>query len=263
MKEKNLKILTILNAIAFVIMVTVNALSSILHINGVLPEEVSDTYANLFAPAGITFTIWGAIYLALLLFVLYGLGLFKGKKGFSLESVKRIKYCFVISSVANAAWIFAWHNFKIGISLVLMLVIFVSLLLTFLRINKGELSNKEKLFVRIPFSLYFGWITIATIANVTTYLVSAGWNGFNLAESTWMIIIAIIGLLITGATILKFKNVAYGLVAIWAYSGILIKHLSESAFNGEYTGVIITVSVSLALLVVSTVLAGFKKTKNN
>lgn len=80
MKENNLKVLKIFNAIAFVIMVTINALSSILPINGVLPEDVSDSYANLFAPAGITFTIWGVIYLSLLLFVLYSFGLFKGKK---------------------------------------------------------------------------------------------------------------------------------------------------------------------------------------
>ena len=263
MKENKFVALKTINALTFIGMLTVNALANILPINNIGTGNVSDSYPNLFAPAAITFSIWGVIYLLLALFVLYSFGVFKGKSGYSDESVKRIKLCFAISSIANTAWIFAWHYQKIGISLLLMLVIFVTLMFTYLRIRKDELTKKEKLFVSVPFSVYFGWITIATIANVVTYLVSIGWNGFNIAQPIWMISIVIIGLMISGATILKNKDVAYGLVIVWAYTGILIKHLSEKAFNGEYTGVIITVSVSLVLLVVTTVLAGLKKIKNN
>ena len=246
---------------AFAVMVTINALANILPINNISTGEVSDSYPNLFAPAPITFAIWGVIYLLLALFVLYSFGLFKGKKGYSSEAIKRIKYCFIISSVANSAWIFAWHNQMIGLTVILMAVIFVTLLLAYIRIGSEKLTMKEKAFVKLPFSVYFGWITIAAIANITTYLVSIGWNGFNIAEPVWMIMIAVVGLLIGGGTTIIKKDVAYGLVIIWAYAGILIKHLSQSGFAGEYTGVIITVSVSQVIMAAGVVLAAAKQIK--
>lgn len=261
MSDKKLNTIKIINMVTFLAMVTVNALANILPINGVGTGEVSDFYANLFAPAGITFAIWGVIYLLLALFVLYSFGAFKGKKGYSNEAIKRIKLCFALSSVANTAWIFAWHYKKIGITLILMLVIFITLMLTYLRIRKEELTKKEQAFVSVPFSVYFGWITIATIANAVTYLVSIGWRGFGVGENIWMIVIVIVGLLLGAATVLKNKDIAYGLVIIWAYAGILIKHLS-TAFNAEYTGVIITVSISIAVMIIAVLNVLLKKVKN-
>lgn len=259
MKEQKFMVLKVINAVTFIGMVTVNALANILPINGIGTGDVSDTFPNLFAPAAITFSIWGVIYLLLALFLLYSFGVFKG----SDESIKRINLCFALSSIANTAWIFAWHYKKIGVALILMVVIFTTLMLTYIRIRKETLTKKEKIFVSVPFNVYFGWITIATIANVVAYLVSINWNGFTINEPIWMIAIVVVGLLIAGATILKNKDIAYGLVIIWAYAGILIKHVSSAGFNSEYLGVIITVSVSIILLVASTILTGIKKTKEN
>ena len=259
--SKKLTVLKIFNAITFIMMVTVNALANIMPINNITTGEVSDSYPNLFAPAPITFAIWGVIYLLLALFVLYSLGLFKGKKGYSTEAIGRIKLCFIISSVANSVWIFAWHNKMISLTLIMMAIIFVTLMLTYIRIGSGELTAKEKVFVKLPFSVYFGWITIASIANITTYLVSIGWNGFNAPEQMWMIIVVAAGLLICGTTTVLKKDVAYGLVILWAYTGILIKHLSKNGFAGEYTGVIIAVSISLLLLAAGTILAAVKQMK--
>jgi len=130
-----------------------------------------------------------------------------------------------------------------------MVVILVCLIIINQTINKVNLQFSEKLFIRLPFSIYFGWITVATIANATTLLVSLGWDGFGISEPTWTVVIIIIGLIIGIVTMLKNRDIAYGLVIIWAYIGILIKHTSASGYASQYNGVITTVIVSIVLLI--------------
>lgn len=259
--ENDIKAYKWLNAITFLLMVVVNALANILPINGIPTGAVSDSYPNLFAPAGLTFSIWGLIYLLLAGFVLYQLGVFKGKSGYSLEAVKRIGWYFSISSLANIAWIFSWHYKMIPLSMLLMVVILITLILAYIGINKAPLSLKEKIFVRTPFSIYFGWITVATIANVTTLLVSLGWDGFGISQQVWTIIALAAGLVIGVATTLKNKDIAYGLVILWAYAGIMLKHLMPTGFASQYPGVIIAVAISLGIIIASIVLVGINAGK--
>lgn len=262
MKDNSLKTIKIINLVTFLGMITVNALANILPINGIGTGAVSDAYPNLFAPDALTFSIWGVIYLLLALFLLYSFGLFKDKGDHGDDAIKRIGLCLAFSSLANTGWIFAWHYDKIGLALILMLAIFITLMFTYIRIRKDQLTKKEKIFVSIPFSVYFGWITIALIANIVTYLVSIGWNGFGLVLSTWMIIVTVAGLIIGAATVIKNSDIAYGLVIIWAYLGILIKHLSIISYNALYKDVILTVSISVALMIVSVIYVMLKKIKN-
>ena len=245
MKETKRRILGIMDFLAFAMMVTVNALANILPIGGVGTGEVSDAYPNLFAPAAITFSIWGIIYFLLLLFVLYALGAF-GKKG-GFEAAKSASMPFIISSLANTAWIFSWHYQIIPLSLALMVTILIFLMIAYVRIQKRNLSTAEKIFVRLPFSVYFGWITVAAIANVTTFLVSIGWDGFGISETIWMGVALIAALVIGAATTLRFRDWAYGLVILWAFAGIYIKHISPAGFGGHYPLVIYTVSAAIAL----------------
>ncbi|MEX1308778.1 MAG: tryptophan-rich sensory protein [Eubacteriales bacterium] len=245
MKDTKRRILGIMNFLAFIMVVTINALANILPIAGVNTGEVSDAYPNLFAPAGITFSIWGVIYFLLLLFVLYSLGAF-GKKG-GFEAAKRASIPFIISSLANTAWIFSWHYQIIPLSLALMVTILVFLMIGYVRIQKLNLSTAEKIFVRLPFSVYFGWITVAAIANVTTFLVDIGWNGFGVNETIWMGVALVAALVIGAATTLRFRDWAYGLVILWAFAGIYIKHISPNGFDSGYPLVIYTVSAAIAL----------------
>ncbi|MHB1132752.1 MAG: tryptophan-rich sensory protein [Chloroflexota bacterium] len=238
----------IVTAITFLVMVAVNALANALPINGVNTGQVSDSYPNLFAPAGLTFAIWGVIYLLLAGYTLYQLGLFQGDR----ETVKRgllrrVSTIFSISSLANAAWIFSWHYRLIPLSMLLMVVILVCLILINQSLRNEQLSTREKAFVRLPFSVYFGWITVATIANATTLLVSLGWNGFGISEVAWTVVIIVVGMLIGTATLIRNRDIAYGLVLVWAYAGILIKHTSVNGFSGRYSEVIPTVVVCLLL----------------
>ncbi len=236
--------------LTYLIMVTVNALAGILPINGLDTGQISDSFPNLFAPAGLTFAIWGLIYLLLAAYTLYQLGLFQGDKGAGRSGLyTRIGVLFALSSLANAAWILAWHYFNIALSLLLMLVILVLLAKINLIIDAEELNPQERFFIRLPFNVYFGWITVATIANVTSLLVFSGWNQFGITDVTWMLVIVPVGAIIGLLAMFRFKSVAYGLVIIWAYLGIVIKHTSAAGFAGQYPPVITITLISLAVLV--------------
>lgn len=250
----------ILVTLSFLLMVVVNALANILPINGVKTGQVSDSYQNLFAPAGITFAIWGIIYLLLAFYTLYQLGFFQNNKSTLKKDVfDKVGIYFSISSIANALWIFSWHYHLIPLSMLLMILILICLILIVNAINKAELSFRDKIFVRLPFSIYFGWITVATIANATTLLVSIGWDGLGISEPVWAVIMIAAGVIIAIATILKNNDFAYGLTIIWAYSGILIKHTTASGFAGQYPNVITTVIICIALLIIIEVYLLFKK----
>lgn len=249
--------------ITYLIMVTINALASILPINGLDTGQVSDSFPNLFAPAGITFSIWGLIYLLLAAYTLYQLGLFQqDKSAGKAELFNRIGTLFALSSLANAAWILAWHYFNIFLSLGLMLVILVLLIRINLIIGQEELTARDKFLIRLPFNIYFGWITVATIANVTALLVFSGWNQFGLSDVLWMLVIVPVGAIIGILTMLRFKSIAYGLVIIWAYLGIVIKHISPAGFAGQYPAVIIITVVSMAVLVAGEIYILLKGSKS-
>jgi hypothetical protein len=206
-----------------------------LPINELTTGQISDFYPNLFALAGWTFAIWGLIYMLLAGYTLYQLGVFQDNTDTARgKLLNKIGILFSISSIANAAWIFAWHYRVVPLSLILIVVILVCLILINQRINQEQLSAKEKLFIVLPFSVYFGWITVATIANATVLLVSLNWQGLGLTEPIWASIIIILGFLIGAVTMLKNRGVAYGLVIVWAYASILSKHISTDGFGGQY-----------------------------
>lgn len=254
--------LKIFVATSYLLMIAVNALANILPINGNNTGVVSNAYPNLFAPAAVTFSIWGLIYTLLAAYTLYQFGLFQKDHGKSrTELFKKIGVYFSLTSVANILWIFSWHYRLIGLSLLLMLVILFYLIKIADLLKKQKFSSKEIFFIKAPFSIYFGWITVATIANVTTFLVSLNWNGFGLSDQLWTIIILLVGAAIGIIRTIKDKNIFYGSVLIWAYFGILIKHTSVDGFNSQYPMIIGTVGVCLILFIASNV-SIFLKIKN-
>lgn len=235
--------------VTYLLMIVMNYLANALPLNGMTTGEVSDSYSNLFAPAGYTFAIWGLIYVLLAFHVIYQLGFFRsGERSEVTQLMKKIAVYFSISSVANALWIVAWHYGKLGTSIVLMLIILVSLIIINGMTVKADLSFKEKFFIRLPFSVYFGWITVATIANITAYFVSIDWNGFGLSDQTWTVIILLVGTIIGIAALLKNWVASYGFVLVWAYVGIYNKHVSNDGWNEAYPGIILTVSICIILL---------------
>ena len=241
------KIIRITVIITYLLMITSNALANILPINGLNTGQISNNYPNLFAPAAITFSIWGLIYISLGVYVVYQLYALKSKP-YRANFFNSIGIYFSLSSAANALWIVAWHYLYFSISLILMVIILLSLIKINKIIYNKSLDEKVTKIISLPFSIYFGWITVATIANVTTFLVSIHWKGFGMPDYIWTIIVLIIGLIIGSITMYKKKDYFYGLVFIWAYTGILLKHLQKSGFNGNYLTIIITVMISILIL---------------
>lgn len=246
-------------------MVAVNALANILPINGVTTGEVSNAHPNLFAPAGFTFVIWGVIYFLLAVYAVYQLVAYrKTRNPLKIELISKTGVIFVISCLANLSWIIAWHNDYIGASTILIFCLLLCLILiNHLIKNVSFLSKGDKLFLRLPFSIYFGWITVASIANVTILLVDLNWNGWGLEEQTWAIFILIVGLVISLVTMVENRDLAYGLTVIWAYFGILAKHYSTTGFSGQYPMIIATVIGSLAILIIGALYLLVTRRKKN
>jgi len=243
--------IVMLVVVTYLAMITMNVLANALPLNGRRTGEVSDAYPSLFTPAGVTFSIWGLIYLLLGLHVLYQLGLFRGAAPDVGRTVllNRVGVLFAISSLANTAWVFAWHYDVIAISAVLIVVILVCLILIADTLRVARLTTRERWFVGVPFSVYFGWTTVATVANITVLLVSLKWNGFGIAASVWATIIVLVAMVIGTATMLRNRDVAYGLVLIWAYIGILIRQTSADGLGSRYPAIIGAVIASLVIFV--------------
>jgi len=240
--------LSILNLLGFIGTVIVNALATTLPINNITTGELSDLYPNLFVPAGLTFAIWGLIYVLLGIFVIYPLIPSVRRDPQKVDFVQRIGPLFFISCLANIGWIFAWHYQIVPLSLVLMLIILGSLLIIYLRLNigKSEARKAEKYFVHLPFSVYLGWITIATIANVTALLVNTNWKAWGLGQQFWAVAVIIVGIAIALSVLFTRKDIYYCLVVDWALLGILLKRLSVTTVPDQ--NVVVVTIVGLLLI---------------
>ncbi len=161
--------------------------------------------------------------------------------------ISKINPFFIATSIANIFWIFAWHYDYIGLSVFIMVTLLLLLIKIADIIRVEQFTRIGKFIIRAPFSIYFGWITVASIANITVLLVSLGWDGFGIADFVWMNIILLVGAGIGIIRMLKDKNIPYGLVLVWAYSWILFKHMSPSGFDGVYPTVIVTVIICITL----------------
>lgn len=236
----------VLAGVTYIGMIIVNYLANGLPLNNRSTGDISDAYPNIFAPAGPAFSIWGLIYLLLGIYIVYQF-LNKDEKIDIL--IAKINPFFIATSIANISWIFAWHYDYIGLSVLIMLTLLVLLIKIADIIRVEQFTKIGKFIIRAPFSIYFGWITVAFIANITVFLVSIRWDGFGIADFIWMSIILLVGATIGIIRMQKDKNIPYGMVLVWAYSWILFKHISPSGFDGEYPIVINTVIVCLALFV--------------
>ena len=250
MSSSNSTLLKGMNILAFVLTVLVNGLAgSTTLIGGKSTADISDMYPTLITPAGYVFSIWGVIYILLGIFVVFqALPIEKGK-GYQ----NRIGWLFVLSSLLNIFWLFLWQYEYLSLSVVLMFLLLATLIAIYLRLNIGKsaASLREKLAVHLPFSVYLGWITIASIANMAAFLVSENWDGFGISQETWATLIVIIALLITLLVIVTRRDVAYGLVIIWALVGIAVKQSENQniVMIAEISAIIIAVALVAAILV--------------
>jgi len=222
-----------------------NGLANALPINGVTTGGVSDRYDNLFTPAGLTFSVWGLIYLLLIAFVVYGWATARSDRDRFSE---RVGPWFFVSCLANAGWILAWHYGLLLLSLVLMLVLLGCLLAVYVRlgIGRSEITRGEYAFVHLPFSIYLGWITVATIANVTVVLVSRQWDAFGVSPQFWTAAVIAVAAAIALAMAFRRRDVYFCLVVDWALLGILLKRLGDSTVPDQ---AVVVATISAMVLV--------------
>ena len=249
MAATNSALLKWLNIVAFVLTVLVNSLAgSTTILGGKNTAQISDANPTLITRAGYVFSIWGVIYILLGIFIVFqALPSEQGK-----DFQKRIGLLFVLSSLLNITWLFLWQFEYLSLSVVLMFLLLATLILTYmrLRIGKSVVSLREKLAVHVPFSVYLGWITIASIANVAVTLVSVNWDGFGISPETWATLIIIVALLITIIVTATRKDVAYGLVIVWALVGIAVKQSENQniVMITETSAIIVTITLAATIL---------------
>lgn len=249
--EKKDTFLKVIVSILYIAVIFVNSAISLKPFGVKSIKEISDSYPNLLTPASFTFAIWGVIYLLLLVFVIYQLHLFgKNRHRNEKEILHQARIVFIVTGLLNIAWITAWVSDYMALSVMIIWGIQITLRIFGKQLTKEYLAEREKLLIRLPFSLYYGWITLAAILNIVILLVSIGWNIFDFSASAWIIILMIIITLVGTYRMLRNKDIAYGLALLWGYFGILQIHISADGWNGAYPEAIISV------LAGTTVLAG-------
>jgi hypothetical protein len=214
----------IITWLLFVGVIAVNALANMLPINGYNTGQVSAFYPNAFVPAGFTFSIWGVIYLLLFSYTIgytyYTIKQAQYPKAFAF--IERINNYFLLTCVFNMSWILAWHYLQIELSVVIMLLFLITLIQLFLKSTKmaAALTSTQKFILQTPFIVYLGWISVATIANITALLIAYQWNGFGMTPVNWSALMILIAILLAILMLKKFQAIAYALVVAWALWGI-------------------------------------------
>ena len=242
------------NVLAVIATIVINGLANALPLNGQTTGEISDRFQVYFVPAGYVFSIWGLIYLGLIVFAVFQ----------ALPAQRdnprlcRIGYLFAASCLANIVWLFLWHYEQFPLTLLAMLSLLVLLIVIYLRLRIGQVavSSAEKWLVHVPFSIYLGWITVATIANATSLLEYSNWSGWGVSDEVWAIIMLVAGASIASVVTLTRGDIAYMLVVVWAFVGIAIKHTETPVVA---TAAWVVTALAVLVLVIGIVLGRRQK----
>lgn len=221
------------NILAFLIVIIVNGMANGVPLGGQTTGEISAKYPSLFTPASFVFGIWSLIYLGLASFVVWQ-ALPSQRNS---EALAAIRIPFQANCACNAIWIFAWHYDLLVLSLIVMFAILASLVQIYRSLNIGlsETPMKERLIVHWPFSIYTGWITVATIANISALQIDRGWDDLGLDASTWTIAKIAVAGSIAATVLFRRRDIAFVLVAVWASAGIAVKQAAVPMVAGAAT----------------------------
>jgi len=236
------------NILAFIGVLAVNGMANGIPLGGQTTGEISAKYPALFTPSGFTFAIWGLIYLALTAFIVYQA--LPAQR--SNERIAAISHYFKLSCLANASWIFVWHFDLLGFSLLLMLVILSALVAVYRSLGNVDktVPLTERMLVQWPFSLYLGWISVASIANFSAVQLGWGFDDVLFGNVLWTQIKLALAGAISALVLLRRDDLIYVLVVGWAAFGISVKQ----AATPEVSGAALMLTVLVLLLVVAALL---------
>jgi hypothetical protein len=230
----------IVNGAAYVVTLMVNGLAVALPLNGNSTAELSDRFPVLVTPANYVFSIWTLIYLLLGAFTIYQ-SLPRMRDDRDLRS---IGYLPAASGALNTLWLICWHFELFALTVPIMLGLLGTLIIIHIRLRGARASEgATRWLVGLPFSVYLGWITVATIANISQALYWAGFSGGPLGQEAWALIVLVIGVLITGLMLSREADWAYALVVAWAYVGIAAKQTAAAAVWASLIGAMVVVAL--------------------
>lgn len=243
MKDTIRQILVVLSVLATLI---VNILANALPLNGLDTGEISDRFQVYFVPAGYVFSIWGLIYIGLIAYAFYQ-ALPSQREN---PRLRQTGYLVAASGLANITWLFLWHYEQFVLTLAAMLILLGLLIAIYQRLGTTHISVSpaETWTVRLPFRIYLGWITVATVANITSVLDYLNWDGFGIAPEIWMLIVLAAVLVIAALVSLTRRDVAYTLVILWALVGIAVKHSEVTLIS---TATLVTAALVAGVLIYS------------
>lgn len=238
---KSRKTAVILNILSLVTALVVNFLATSLPLNNLSTREISDLFDIYFVPAAYVFSIWGVIYIGLIAYAVYQ-ALPENRAD---ERMAKADPWFILSNIVNALWLISFHYQRFIIALVLMLVLLICLMKIFeiFDVGRNKGTRAWKWIIDATFGTYLGWITVATIANVTQVLDYVGWDGFGISDEIWFVIVIIIA--VGFSALMSFRRLAfeYTLVLIWAFVGIAVKFPEIPVVNYAAWGGAIAVSL--------------------
>lgn len=221
-----------------------NYLSNALPLFGNSNKEVSDSLPNAFTPAGLTFAVWGPIFLGLLVFAVYQA--LPAQRGPRLD---RLFWPFLLANVLNVGWLLAFQSLNYGLSVLIMLALLSSLVWLYLWVQELEPHGTERLTLLLPASLYLAWISVATIANITAWLVSLGVTSglAGLGATAWAALLVVIAALIGVFFLLRFRDYAFAAILLWAFYGVY-------AARPEVTAVAVAAGLAAGMVMLGGVL---------
>lgn len=234
--------------IALIITIVVNVLSNTLPFNNLTAPEIADSFDVYFVPAGYVFSIWSVIYLGLIAYAVFQLLPAQREN----PRLSQTSWWFVLSCAANSAWLFLWHYGYFALSVIAMLTLLISLIVIYVRLGVGQqaVPSGERWLVQLPFSIYLGWVTVATIANVTAFLDSIDWNGFGISPEIWTFIMLVVAIAVAALMAYSRQDIAYLLVLVWAFIGIGVEQAdTPQVANAAYLAAgVVAVFVILVIL---------------
>lgn len=236
--------LAFFNAAALIAVLIVNYLSNALPINGQTAGEISDRLNVMFTPAGYVFSIWGLIYLLLVIWV--GAQFFPKTKNNPVY--EKVGLWFVISCVFNVAWLLLFHYEFFNLTMVAMAALLISLIVIYIRMDGVKGPSK----FRIPFSVYLGWVSVATIVNVGIVLTVNNVSTFGIAPEVWTAILLVVGTALAIWFMTYNNDVIYPMVFIWAFIGIAVE-------RAEYPIIVYTAWAMVGLIAALIIVQFFKR----
>lgn len=205
----------------------VNTLSNLYPPGGQNVAEISNTVLAgvLITPANYAFIIWGVIYVGLIAYAVYQ---FHPERRAD-QRLQRTNQWLILACVAQVIWIFLFTGQQFVASVLAMAVILGSLIAAYhtLAIGQGRVSRQRRWMAHIPFSLYLGWIAVATVVNIAATLYAANWGGLGLNAVAWTVVMLAV---VTGLGLLilwQRQDLTVALVFIWALGAIAQRHADQ------------------------------------